>query len=75
MSLAESAFLAARDKKAYIAAPNLFRKSEFYLQKAKVSYRNKYFNKAKQYALLSKDFAEKAEFIALKKEAFAAPNP
>lgn len=67
MSLAAAAFLAARNAKAHVKAPNLYRKAEFYYLKAKSSYRRKYFNKAKQYAILSKKFSEKAEYIALKK--------
>ena len=67
MSMAASAFLAAKNVKAYIAAPGIYRKAEFYYLKAKSAYRRKYFNKAKQYAKLSQKFAEKAEFIAIKK--------
>lgn len=67
LSLAGAAFLAAKDSKAYIASPGLYRKAEFYFLKAKSSYRRKYFNKAKQYAILSQKFSEKAEFIAIRK--------
>lgn len=67
MSLAQNAFLAAKKAKAQILAPQLFRKAEYYYLKAKSSYRRKYFNKAKQYANLSKKFAEQAEFTAIRK--------
>lgn len=67
MSLAQAAFLAARDAKAQTLAPGLYRKAEFYYLKAKSSYRRKYFNKAKQYAVLSKNFSERAEFVAIRK--------
>ncbi|TNF03106.1 MAG: DUF4398 domain-containing protein [Deltaproteobacteria bacterium] len=67
MSLAQSAFLAARQSKAQTLAPGLYRKAEFYYLKAKSSYKRKYFNKAKQYAILSKNFSERAEFVAIRK--------
>jgi len=69
MRLAQTAFISARDAKAQTLAPGLFRKAEFYYLKAKSSYKRKYFNKAKQYAVLSKRFSEKAEFIARRKTA------
>ena len=67
MSLAASAFSALKKVKAQTLAPNLYRKAEIYYLKAKSAYRRKYFNKAKQYAILSRRFAEKAEFIAIRK--------
>ncbi len=67
MSLAQAAFIAAREAKAEIHAPQLFRKAEIYYLKAKSAYKRKYFNKAKQYAQLSQKFSEKAEFAAIKK--------
>ena len=70
MSLAASAFMAAKDEKAHELAPNLFRKAEYYYLKAKSAYARKYFNKAKQYAILSKKFSEKAEFASKKKKYF-----
>lgn len=65
MSFAQAAFLAAKEKKADVYAPSLFRKAEIYYLKAKSAYRRKYFNKAKSYAKLSQKFAEKAEFNAI----------
>lgn len=67
LSLATAAFVAAREANAHISAPELYRKAEYYLLKARDTYRKKYFDKAKDYALLAKKFAENAEFVALKK--------
>lgn len=67
MSYAQAAFLAAKEAKAEIHAPQDFRKAEIYYLKAKSSYKRKYFNKAKQYAKLSQKFSEKAEYEAIKK--------
>ncbi len=69
MSLAAAAFLAAKEVNAASMAPTLYRKAETYLLKAKSSYRKKYFNKAKQYAILCRKFSEKAEFTAIRKAA------
>jgi len=69
MRLAQVAFLAAKEAKAQTLAATLYRKAEFYYLKAKSSYKRKYFNKAKQYAILSKKFSEKAEFTAIRKAA------
>ena len=67
MSFAQAAFLAAKNAKADIHAPQDFRKAEIYYLKAKSSYRRKYFNKAKQYAKLSQRFSERAEYQAIRK--------
>ena len=67
MNLAAAAFMAAKDVKAYVLSPARYRKAEFYYLKARSAYRKKYFNKAKQYAIISKKEAEKAEFIAIRK--------
>lgn len=64
MSLAQAAFLAAKQSKADEKAKSLYRKAEIYYLKAKSAYRRKYFNKAKQYAQLSKEFSERAEYQA-----------
>ncbi len=69
MRMAQSAFLAAKAAEAQTLTPGLYRKAEYYYLKAKSSYKRKYFNKAKQYAILSKKFAEKAEEIAVNKRA------
>jgi len=67
MSYAQAAFIAAKEAKADIHAPSLFRKAELYYLKAKSAYRRKYFNKAKSYATLCQKFSEQAEFEAVKK--------
>jgi hypothetical protein len=68
MSLAQVAFMAAKEAQADVKAPGLFRKAEYYYLKAKSSYKRKYFNKAQQYALLSKKYSEKAEYVAIRKK-------
>ncbi len=69
MSLAQAAFLAAKESGADVHAANLFRQAEDYYLKAKSAYRRKYFNKAQEYALLSKKFSEQAEYAAVRKKA------
>ena len=69
MSLAQAAFLAAKEAQADVHAPNLYRKAEDYYLKAKSAYRRKYFNKAKEYAVLSQKYAEQAEYAANRKKA------
>ena len=75
MALAQTAFLAAKQANAQSLAPNIFRKAEFYYLKAKSAYRRKYFNKAKQYAILSQKFSEQAEYVAKKKPTEAPATP
>lgn len=67
MSYAQTAFSAAKAAKAEVYAARLYRKAEIYYLKAKSAYKRKYFNKAKQYAELSKKFSEEAEFEAMRK--------
>jgi hypothetical protein len=64
MSLAQSAFLAAKAAKAEERSKATFVKAETYYLKAKSAYRRKYFAKAKQYAELSRKFSEQAELEA-----------
>ena len=61
--------MAAKEASADVHAPNLFRKAEDYYLKAKSAYRRKYFNKAKEYAVMSKKYSEKAEYSAVRKKA------
>lgn len=68
MSMAQTAFMAAKEAQADIKAPGLYRKAEYYYLKAKSSYKRKYFNKAQQYALLSKKYSERAEYVAIRKK-------
>ena len=67
MNFAAEAISAARKANAPILSSSLYRKAEFYYLRAKASYTRKNFSKAKQYALLSQKFSEKAEFDAIKK--------
>jgi hypothetical protein len=69
MSLAQAAFMAAKEAGADVHAANTFRKAEDYYLKAKSAYRRKYFNKAQEYALLSKKYSEQAEYQAVRKKA------
>ncbi len=69
MSLAQAAFLAAKEAGADVHASSLFRKAEDYYLKAKSAYRRKYFSKAQEYALLSKRYSEQAEYSAVRKKA------
>jgi len=69
MSYAQAAFMAAKESGADVHASSLYRKAEDYYLKAKSSYRRKYFNKAKEYALLSKKYSEQAEYSAIRKKA------
>jgi hypothetical protein len=69
MSLAQAAFMAAKEAGADIHASNTFRQAEDYYLKAKSAYRRKYFNKAQEYALLSKKFSEQAEYQSVRKKA------
>lgn len=68
MSMAQVAFMAAKNAQADIKAPGLFRKAEYYYLKAKSSYKRKYFNKAQQFAILSKKYSERAEYVAIRKK-------
>ena len=69
MSLAQAAFLAAQDAGANTLSSTYFRKAEDSYLKAKSSYRRKYFAKAKEYAILSRKYSEKAEVDAWRKKA------
>lgn len=69
MSLAQAAFLAAKESGAEVFAPNLYRQAEDSYLKAKSAYRRKYFNKAKEYAIASQKFSERAEYAAARKKA------
>jgi hypothetical protein len=69
MSLAQAAFMAAKEAGADVHASTTFRKAEDYYLKAKSAYRRKYFSKAQEYALLSKKFSEQSEYQAVRKKA------
>ena len=67
MTLAATAFLAAKKANAHTLAADQYRQAEFYYLKAKAFYKKKFFSKAKQFALRSKEFAERAEYNALRR--------
>ena len=75
MSLAQSAFLAAKEAGADTKSPTNYRKAEEFYLKAKSAYRRKYFNKAKDYAIESKKFSERAEYEAVRKTALEGTTP
>ena len=62
MSFARAAFFAAKEIKANEHDSTTFRKAEIYFFKAKSAYKRKYFNKARDYAILTRPFTEKAEY-------------
>ena len=64
MGMAAAAIMAAKKSQAPTRAPRLYRRAEYFYLKAKHSYRQKYFNKAQDYANMSIKFSEKAELIA-----------
>jgi hypothetical protein len=75
MSLAQSAFLAAKEAGADVSSPTNYRKAEVYYLKAKSAYRRKYFNKAQEYAIQSKKFSERAEYEGIRKKALEGGTP
>lgn len=75
MSLAQAAFIAAKEANSAQFSPSLFRKAELAYLKAKSAYRSKLFDKAKRYAKASIYYAERAEVKALKQQAFEANDP
>lgn len=69
MSLAQAAFMAAKESGAEASASSIYRKAEDYYLKAKSAYRRKYFSKAKEYAIMSRKFSEQAEYQSNRKKA------
>ncbi|MCB9092643.1 MAG: hypothetical protein H6621_12640 [Halobacteriovoraceae bacterium] len=74
MSLAQSAFIAAKEANSAQFAPQLYRKAEVLYLKAKSAYRQKFFNKAKKFAKLSLYYSERAEFQSVKKQSLNNEN-
>lgn len=68
MAMAQSAIMAAKEAGADTKASQLYRKAEYYYLRAKSNYKRKYFNKALEFALLSKKYSERAEYIAIRKK-------
>ena len=75
MSLAQAAFIAAKEANAAQFSPALYRKAEVSYLKAKSAYKKKFFDKAKRFAKASIYYAERAEFKSLKRQAFEANDP
>jgi hypothetical protein len=75
MSLAQAAFMAAKEAGADSLSPTVYRRAEEFYLKAKSAYRRKYFDKAKQYAELSKKLSEQAEYEAVRKKALEGSAP
>lgn len=65
MSDTAAAIHAAREVQADVLAPELFRQSSELFFKARQEYKFKYYDKAKEHALLARKFAEQAELDAL----------
>lgn len=68
MAMAQTAIFAAKEAGADVKASSLYRKAEYYYLRAKSNYKRKYFNKALEFALLSKKYSERAEYIAIRKK-------
>lgn len=62
-----AAIRAAKETGAQTAAPELFRRAEEYALRATNEYRAKNFLVAREYAIKAKEYAEKAEWLALLK--------
>lgn len=66
MSDTEAAVRAAREVNAHSLAPELYRQASEYLDRARREYRLKNFQDAQKFAFRSRDYAERAEFEALR---------
>lgn len=74
MSIAEEAFLAAKDAGGEEMSPKEFRMAELSILKAKTAYRKKFFEKAAQFAKISIKYSEMAELNALRVRALGVEN-
>ena len=68
MAMAAEALWAAKQAQADSFAQGPYRKAEDFYVKAKSQYRQKFFDRAKQMAILAKIYAEKAEEMAMVKK-------
>lgn len=66
MSIAEEAYLSAKDAGSEELSPKEFRLAELSMLKAKSAYKKKFFDKASQFAKLSIKYSELAELNALR---------
>lgn len=74
MSIAEEAFLSAKDAGGEELSPKEFRLAELSYLKAKSAYKKKFFDKAAQFAKMSIKYSEMAELNALKTRALGVEN-
>lgn len=74
MSIAEEAFLAAKDAGSEELSPKEFRLAELSMLKAKSSYKKKFFDKASQFAKISIKYSELAELNALRIRSLGVEN-
>lgn len=74
MSIAEEAFLSAKDAGGEDISPKEFRLAELSYLKAKSAYKKKFFDKASQYAKISIKYSEMAELNAFKARALGVEN-
>ena len=74
MSVAEEAYLSAKDAGSEDLSPREFRLAELSYLKAKTAYRKKFFDKAAQLAKISIKYAETAELNSLRSRALGEEN-
>ena len=74
MSIADEAFLSAKDAGGEELSPKEFRLAELSFLKAKSAYKKKFFDKASLYAKMSIKYSEMAELNALKARALGVEN-
>lgn len=74
MSIAEEAFLSAKDAGSEELSPREFRLAELSMVKAKTAYKKKFFDKAAQFAKMSIKYSELAELNALRVRSLGVEN-
>ncbi len=74
MSIAEEAYLAAKDAGSEEMSPKEFRLAELSYLKAKSAYKKKFFDKASQFAKISIKYSEMAELNSLRVRALGVEN-
>lgn len=74
MSIAEEAYIAAKEVGSEDLAPREFRLAELSYLKAKSAYKKKFFDKASQFAKISIKYSEMAELNSLRIRALGVEN-
>lgn len=74
MSIAEEAYLAAKEAGSEEISPKEFRLAEVSYLKAKSAYKKKFFDKASQFAKISIKYSEMAELNSLRVRALGVEN-